>query len=67
MRLGPVFVALGAAWIVCLVAMLSGQRWGWYGAVAVAIGTLWYVPLGTVLSLAYLALLFFGAMRAGAT
>jgi hypothetical protein len=40
--------------------MLADQAWGWYGAVIVAIATLWYVPLGTVLSLAYLAVPYFG-------
>ena len=61
--LGPLFIALGAAWLVCLVALLSGQAWGWWGAMIVAVATLWYAPLGTVLSLAYLALLWFTSLR----
>jgi hypothetical protein len=64
--LGPLFIVLGAAWLVCLVALLSGQAWGWWGAVIVAVASLWYFPLGTVLALVYLALLWFGGMR-GAT
>src|SRR3712207_3202615 len=52
--LGPMFVLLGALWIVFLVSMLSGQTWGWYGAAAVAVMSLWYLPLGTILALIYL-------------
>jgi hypothetical protein len=54
----------GALWIVFLIAMLCGQTWGWYGAAAVAIASLWYLPLGTILSLLYLGLLYFGKVRA---
>jgi hypothetical protein len=60
MRLGPMFIALGALWLVFLIAMLSGRGWGWYGAAAVAVLSLWYLPLGTILSLVYLGLLYFG-------
>src|SRR5215208_2696307 len=62
-RLGPMFVLLGVLWIVFLIAMLRGETWGWYGAVVVAVATLWYLPVGTVLSLLYLALVVFGRVR----
>ena len=58
-RLGPLFVVLGTLWLIFLVATLSGQTWGRYGAGVVAVASLWYAPLGTVLSLIYLALLYF--------
>jgi len=61
-RLGPLFVAFGVLWIVFLIATLTGQTWGKYGAAAVAIASLWYLPLGTVLSIAYLALLYFARL-----
>lgn len=57
--LGPLFIVLGACWIVFLIAMLRGQPWGRTGAVVVAVASLWYVPVGTVLSVIYLALLLF--------
>lgn len=62
-RLGPIFVMLGVLWIVFLIALLTGRAWGWYGAATVAVLTLWYLPLGTVLSLVYLVLLLFGIAR----
>ena len=63
--LGPLFVFLGASWIVCLLAMLRGQAWAWYGAAAVAIASLWYVPVGTALALLYLGTLYVGRAPGG--
>src|SRR5215213_6595094 len=53
-RLGPLFILLGVLWLVFLIGTLSGQAWGWYGAMVIAIASLWYLPLGTVLSLVYI-------------
>src|SRR3954471_11020917 len=61
--LGPLFILLGILWLVFLLAMLAGQPWGWYGAIAVAALSLWYLPLGTVLSIVYLGLLLVGKSR----
>jgi hypothetical protein len=62
-RLGPMFIALGVLWLVFLAATLADQTWGKYGAAAIAIASLWYLPLGSVLSLAYLLLLYFTQFR----
>ena len=61
--LGPLFVILGALWLVFAVAALAGRGWGRTSGTAVAIASLWYFPLGTILSLIYLVLLY--ATRAG--
>jgi hypothetical protein len=58
LALGPVFIALGVCWLVFLAAMLGGRTWGRYGAAAVAIASLWYFPLGTMLAAIYLGLLW---------
>lgn len=57
-KLGVPFIALGVLWLVFLSAMLLHQSWGWNAALITAILTLWYLPVGTVLSLIYIALLF---------
>ena len=62
-RLGPMFVLFGVCWIVFLIALSRGQTWGLYGGAAVAIASLWYLPLGTILSVVYLGLLYFGNVR----
>jgi hypothetical protein len=56
-RLGPLFVAMGVMWLTFLIAVQSGLRWGWWGALIVAAASLWYVPLGTALSALYIVLL----------
>jgi hypothetical protein len=58
-KLGPVFIAFGVLWLGFLVATLCDQKWGRYGAAVVAVATLWYLPVGTVLSLIYLLLLYY--------
>ena len=58
-RLGPMFVGLGTLWLIFLTATLAGKPWGRYAAVATAVASLWYLPLGTILSLVYIALLCF--------
>jgi hypothetical protein len=56
-KLGLPFIALGILWLLFLVAMLLHQSWAWYGALLIAILTLWYLPVGTVLSVLYIVLL----------
>ncbi len=57
-RLGVPFIALGVLWLLFLSAMLLHQSWAWYAALLTAILTLWYLPVGTILSLLYISLLF---------
>ena len=55
--LGPVFVGLGAAWLIA-AAMHLTLGLPRPAVVVLAILTLWYLPVGTVLSLAVLAILW---------
>lgn len=55
--LGPVFIVLGLLWIVSAISLLLGTGWSWGLALVVAVCTLWYVPLGTVLAVAAILLL----------
>ena len=52
---GLVFVVLGLAWFAALAGLLMRARWGVPGAIGTGIATLWYAPVGTVLAIAYLA------------
>jgi hypothetical protein len=61
--LGPLFVTLGVLWLVFAAAALGGHAWGRTGAAIVAVASLWYFPLGTILALVYLVLLY--ATRGG--
>ena len=63
LKFGPMFILFGTVWVVCLIALLRGQIWGWYASLAIAIASLWYFPLGTLLSIAYLSLLCFCGVK----
>lgn len=57
--LGPLFVLLGAVWMVAAAGILSGSSWGWGLALSVSICSLWYISVGTVLSLFSIVALVF--------
>lgn len=60
---GPFFIVLGILWILFLIEVLRGSRWGWWGALAVAVLTLWYIPVGTALAVGYIVMLAFFKKR----
>lgn len=62
-RLGGLFVGLGTEWLLSSFALLLLRAEGWprIGLAVAAAGSLWYLPVGTVLSLLTLGLL--GAER----
>lgn len=62
---GKVFIVIGALWLFFLAGVLLDQSWAWYGAVIVAVCSLWYLPVGTILSIIYLALLLIFRARLG--
>lgn len=60
-KIAPLFVLLGILWIAGLAFLLlssppTSQK-AWTFSIAVAIGSLWYFPVGTILSIAYILLL----------
>ncbi len=63
--LGPLFVAMGLLWITGAGAVLSQRKWGWWLTVALAIGSLWYLVIGTVVASVYLvvAVLFRDSLK----
>ncbi|WP_295116828.1 hypothetical protein [uncultured Chitinophaga sp.] len=57
-KLGPLFIAIGAAWLIFIYSLLTYQPWAFTAGVAAAVLTLWYLPFGSVLSIIVLVLLF---------
>lgn len=53
-RFGPVFLVLGGAWVVATIAVLRGRPGARKPAAIVAIASLWYLVMGTCLSVIYL-------------
>ncbi len=60
-----VHVALGALWMVSLVAFVNGASWAWTAMLACAIAGIWYLPFGTILSILQIVFLLLVASRAG--
>jgi hypothetical protein len=63
--LGVPFVLLGGLWFAALLAVLTRRSWGRGLGLAVAIASLWYAPIGTVVSLVLIALLMLGGKAFG--
>jgi hypothetical protein len=56
-------VALGILWLIALAALFIRPQFGWYALAATSVLSLWYLPLGTVLSVIELCLLFLPAVK----
>ncbi|MDQ4065880.1 MAG: hypothetical protein M3161_07520 [Actinomycetota bacterium] len=57
------FVIYGLAWIVVIVGFAREQAWSWLGMLVFALGSLWYMTVGTVLGGLVAILLFVPAVR----
>jgi hypothetical protein len=56
--LGVPFVVLGGCWLVAAAALLlTSAAAAWWALLAVAVATLWYLPVGTLTALATIAVL----------
>ena len=60
-----IFVGLGSVWLVFTAAFVRGRRWGRVGLLACAIGSLWYVAIGTGFCVVQIALLLAPPVRRG--
>jgi len=58
-----IFVTYGLAWLAVAVCFVLGVRGARVAMIVAAAGSLWYMPVGTVLGLAQLALLLLPALR----
>ena len=62
-KLGPLFIVFGAAWLIFLYALITGQQWGFKYGIIISILTLWYLPVGTIISVIVLLALFFARTK----
>jgi uncharacterized membrane protein YphA (DoxX/SURF4 family) len=58
-----IFVAYGTLWLGIIVAFAYNARWARAFMAAAALGSLWYLPLGTLFSCLQLLLLYFISTR----
>ncbi|MGH2691053.1 MAG: hypothetical protein ACRDHM_00935 [Actinomycetota bacterium] len=57
------FVAYGVVWLGVSVGFLAGFEWAWAAMLFAAVGSLWYLVVGTITSLVVIVLLFLPGAR----
>ncbi len=63
MLMKSIHLALGSAWLIVMVCFALRLPWAWWRMLVCAVLGLWYLPFGTILSLAQVALLLLPAVR----
>lgn len=58
-----VFLGYGVAWLAVIGAFVARRAWAWKAMLIAAIGSLWYLPFGTLLGLVQIALLLTPTVR----
>ena len=56
-KLGPLFILFGLVWLTWTYALLTNQTWAFALGIIISVLTLWYLPVGTFISLIILVLL----------
>jgi len=64
-KLGPLFIVFGIMWLLFLVGLWTGQSWTFAAGISLCILTLWYIPVGTALSVIVFILLLNFRQRLG--
>lgn len=62
-----IFLGYGLAWLGAIGAFASGRAWAWKAMLGAAVGSLWYLPFGTLLGSIQIVLLLMPAVRTPAS
>ncbi len=62
-----IFLVYGLAWLGATVCFVFKLHWAWWAMLIGAIGALWYLPFGTLLSLIQIVLLLLPPLRGAAS
>ena len=54
--LGPLFVIFGGLWLINVILIIAAADIWWIYSLCLSVLTLWYIPIGTISSLAILYL-----------
>ena len=63
--LGPLFGLFGILWIIWVYALCTNLTWYYVYGIAISLLTLWYLPVGTLLSILIIVMLYFSKQRIG--
>lgn len=64
-KLGPVFIVFGVLWLIFLLGLWTNKDWTYFLGLTICILTLWYLPVGTIISIAVMILLLTSKTRLG--
>lgn len=56
-KLGPMFIIFGLLWFLFVYGLLTSQNWTYWYGITLSIATLWYLPIGTFISIGVIVLL----------
>ncbi|PKH52083.1 hypothetical protein CXF68_15885 [Tenacibaculum sp. Bg11-29] len=56
-KLGPLFILLGVSWFIFVYVLWSYQNWAFVFGLLISIFTLWYIKVGTFISVITIVLL----------
>lgn len=58
LALGPLFITLGLCWFIAAYALIFNFTWASELVLLCAIASLWYLPIGSIIALIILILIF---------
>lgn len=58
-----IFVGYGLLWLAVIVCFVLGLKGAWWAMLIAAVGSLWYLPFGTLLGIVQIILLLLPALR----
>jgi len=56
-KLGPLFIILGLSWLTLIYALWTNQDWTFMFGIITSVLTLWYIKVGTFISIVTILLL----------
>lgn len=62
-KIGWIFILYGFFWLIWIYAFLMQKDWSINMGVVLCILTLWYLPIGTIISLVILTILLFSRQK----
>ncbi len=64
-KLGPLFITFGILWLIWIYGLWANQQWTFTFGILISVLTLWYLPIGTLISLIIVGILIFARQKLG--
>lgn len=64
-KLSPLFIIFGIAWLLFIFSLYTNQSLTFLLGIIISIATLWYIPFGTIISIAILIILLTSKTKLG--